>query len=141
MLRPFVDVLLWAAVLVIVFYPVHQRLTKRLGRPGLSAVISSLLVTIAVVAPLAFVVVALTAEFTKAAQHLPGQISAALDPNAPSTGRIVGWLERYVNIQSLRSGQFLGDQLKGMGSAIVGQSIGLLGGAIGVIVKTFFVIF
>lgn len=141
MLRPFVDVLLWAAVLVIVFYPVHQRLTKRLGRPGLSALISSLLVTIAVVAPLAFVVVALTAEFTKAAQHLPAQISAALDPNAPSTGRIVGWLERYVDIQSLRSGQFLGDQLKGMGSAIVGRSIGLVGGAIGVIVKTFFVIF
>ncbi|HEX6186682.1 MAG TPA: hypothetical protein VFZ40_01270, partial [Pyrinomonadaceae bacterium] len=50
MLRPFVDVLLWAAVLVIVFYPVHQRLTKRLGRPGLSALISSFLVTIAVLA-------------------------------------------------------------------------------------------
>ena len=96
---------------------------------------------IAVLAPLAFVVVALTAEFTKAAQHLPAQISAALDPNAPMTGRIVGWLERYVDVQSLRSGQFLGDQLKGMGSAIVGQSIGILGGAIGLIVKTFFVIF
>ncbi|MGQ0761066.1 MAG: AI-2E family transporter [Acidobacteriota bacterium] len=141
MLRPFVDVLLWAGVLVIVFYPVHQRLTKRLGRPGLSALISSLLVTIAVVAPLAFVVVALTAEFTKAAQHLPAQISTALDANAPVTGRIIGWLERYVDIQSLRSGQFLIDHLKGMGSAIVGRSIGLLGGAVGVIVKTFFVIF
>jgi predicted PurR-regulated permease PerM len=141
MLRPFVDVLLWAAVLVIVFYPVHQRLSKGLRRPGLSALISSFLVTIAVLAPLAFVVVALTAEFTKAAQHLPAQISAALDANAPVTGRIVGWLERYVDIQSLRSGQFLVDQLKGMGSAIVGQSIGFLGGAIGVIVKTFFVIF
>ncbi|HEX6189643.1 MAG TPA: AI-2E family transporter, partial [Pyrinomonadaceae bacterium] len=103
--------------------------------------ISSFLVTIAVLAPLAFVVVALTAEFAKAAQHLPAQISAALDPNAPVTGRIVGWLERYVDVQSLRSGQFLVDQLKGMGSAIVGQSIGVLGGAIGIIVKTFFVIF
>src|SRR3954464_4379817 len=32
MLEPFVDVLMWAAVLVIVFYPVHQRILARLGK-------------------------------------------------------------------------------------------------------------
>lgn len=141
MLRPFVDVLLWAAVLVIVFYPVHTSLAKRVRRPGLSALISSLLVTIVVLGPLSFVVVALTTEFTKAAQHLPGQISAALDPNAPATGAIVRRIEQYVDIQALRSPQFFVDQLKGMGSAILGQSIGLVGGAISVVVKTFFVLF
>ena len=141
MLRPFVDVLLWAAVLVIVFSPVHKWLAKRLGRPGLSALLSSLLVMIVVLGPLAFVAVALTAEVTKAAQNLPAQISAALDPNSPSTGRIVGWLQRYVDLESLRAGHLPIEQLKGMGSAIVGQSIGLVGGAIGVIVKAFFVLF
>src|SRR5918992_1598760 len=141
MLRPFVDVLMWAAVLVIVFYPVHVRLAKRVRRPGLSALLSSLLVMIVVLGPLVFVAVALTAELTKAAHNLPAQISAALDPNSPSTGRIVGWLQQYVDIESLRSGHFPIEQLKGMGTAIVGQSIGLLGGAIGVIVKGFFVIF
>ena len=141
MLRPFVDVLLWATVLVIVFYPVHRWLTGRFRRPGLRALISSLLVTLIVLGPLVFVVAALTAEFTKAAQDLPAQISVALDPNAPATGRIVGWLGRYLDLESLRSGHFLVDQLKGTGSAIVSQSIGLLGGVIGVIVKAFFVIF
>src|SRR5690348_9898162 len=40
MLEPFVDVLIWAAVLVVVFYPVHQRILARLGRPGWSAALS-----------------------------------------------------------------------------------------------------
>lgn len=141
MLRPFVDVLLWAAVLVIVFYPVHLHLAKRVGRPGLSALFSSLLVMIVVLAPLVFVVAALAAEFAKAAQTLPAQISTVLDPNNPATGRVVGWLQPYVDIEGLRAGHFPVQQLQGLGSAIVGQSIGLLGGVMGVIIKVFFVIF
>jgi predicted PurR-regulated permease PerM len=96
---------------------------------------------IMVLGPLTFVIVTLAAEFTKAAQNLPAQISAVLDPNTPVTGRIVRWLEPHVDIQSLRSQPFLVDQLKGIGSSILGRSIGLVGGAIGIIVKSFFVIF
>ena len=40
MLRPFIGVLEWAAVLVIVFYPVHKRLAKKIRRRGLSALLS-----------------------------------------------------------------------------------------------------
>ena len=35
MLRPFVGVLEWATVLVIVFYPVHKLLAKRIKRRGI----------------------------------------------------------------------------------------------------------
>ena len=41
MLRPFIGVLAWAVVLVIVFYPVHQRLAVRFKRPGISALLDA----------------------------------------------------------------------------------------------------
>jgi hypothetical protein len=34
MLQPFIEVLLWAVVLVIVFYPVHRRILARTGSPA-----------------------------------------------------------------------------------------------------------
>ena len=44
MLRPFLGVLAWAIVLVIVFYPVHKQLGNRIKRRGLRAFLSCLLV-------------------------------------------------------------------------------------------------
>ena len=62
MLKPFIGVLQWATVLVIVFYPIHKRIVQRIGRRGLSAFISSLLVIVVFVTPLTFVAVALANE-------------------------------------------------------------------------------
>ena len=39
MLRPLVEVLEWAVVLVILFYSVHKRIAARIGRDSLSALI------------------------------------------------------------------------------------------------------
>src|SRR3982750_1403513 len=58
MLLPFVEVLMWAAVLAIVFYPVHLRIVRRTGRPGWAALLSCLLVVGTIVVPLAGVTVA-----------------------------------------------------------------------------------
>src|SRR5688572_31019635 len=44
MVQPFLRVILWATVLVILFYPVHKRLVQRIGRPWLAALISCALV-------------------------------------------------------------------------------------------------
>ena len=37
MLQPFFNVLLWAVVLTVVFYPMHRRIRQRTGRPSLAA--------------------------------------------------------------------------------------------------------
>ena len=39
MIQPFVGVLAWATVLVIVFYPIHRRLVQRTKKPSLSRTI------------------------------------------------------------------------------------------------------
>ncbi len=59
MLLPFINVLAWAAVLVVVFYPVHRRLVERTKRPATSALISCLLVIFVILLPLTLVTLAL----------------------------------------------------------------------------------
>jgi predicted PurR-regulated permease PerM len=70
MLKPFVAVLEWAIVLVIVFHPVHKRLVQATGRRGLSSLLSCLLVILVVVLPLGVVMVAVANEITRVLPNL-----------------------------------------------------------------------
>jgi predicted PurR-regulated permease PerM len=141
MLRPFIEVLSWAAVLVTVFYPVHKRLAARIRRPGLSALASSLLVLIVFVVPFIFLIVTLANELTGAARNLPAHAAALLEAQAPFTRRVSGWLHERLLVDGARSQAFIAEQLNNAGAALLGQSIGLIGDIIGGIFKAFFVIF
>ena len=83
MLRPFMGVVAWAGVLVIVFYPVHRRIAERTQRRSLSALISCLLVVLVVVLPLTLITAAVIHEFGKVAPNLPTN----LFPTTQSTTR------------------------------------------------------
>ncbi|MGH9971385.1 MAG: AI-2E family transporter [Pyrinomonadaceae bacterium] len=141
MLKPFVGVLGWATVLVICFYPVHRRLEKRIKRSSLSALLSCLLVILTILVPVVFVTIAVFKELSGAVQNLQAAVAYVLDPNSPVTGRMLHWLDQYVNIEQLRSEQYFIEQIKGRGGSIAGQTLGFLGGVVGVIVQMFFVIF
>lgn len=141
MLKPFVAVLAWAAVLVIVFYPVHLRLLERIKNPGLSALVSCLLVIITILVPVVLVTIAVLNELSGAMNSLQGLIAYLLDPTSPYTGRVLQWASQYVDIEQLRSGQYLFDRLKGVSGQVAGQTLGVIGGVVGAIVQIFFVIF
>jgi predicted PurR-regulated permease PerM len=141
MLQPFVGVLAWAAVLVIIFYPVHSRLVARTGRPATSALLSSLLVIVTILAPLTLITLALVNELSGVAQNLQANLSSLLDPNSRIAGPVLRWLGQYVNVDQLLSPQFIMERLKGMGGAIAGRTLGFVGGVLGVIVQAAFVVF
>src|SRR5688572_21349562 len=141
MLQPFAKLLAWAAVLVIVFYPVHRRLLARTKRPASSALLSCLLVIVTILLPATFVAIALYRELTPFAQNLQANISSLLDPNSPVTGRFLGWLGQYVDVEQLRSQEFIAEHVKGLGGAIAGRTLGFVGGVLGVVVQIFFGIF
>jgi len=141
MLQPFVEVLLWASVLVVVFYPVHKRLTARTKSPGLSAALSSLLVIATILVPLTLVTWAVVNEIANVAQSVQDNVSSLLDPNSPTTGRALKWLGKYVNVDQLRSQQYVVERLKGLSGQIAGQTLGVVGGLVGAVVEIFFVIF
>lgn len=141
MLRPFVEVLAWAAVLVIVFHPVHKRLLKRTHRPSMSALLSCLLVIFTILLPLTLITIALVHELSGFGQNLQANVSSLLDPNSPVTGRFLRWLGQYIDLEQLRSQEFLVERLKGMSGAIAGRTLGFVGGVVGAVVEIFFVIF
>ena len=141
MLRPFIGVLGWAAVLVIVFYPVHKRLAKKIKRRGLSALISSLVVIFVVLLPLTFLTMALANELASAARNLPVQVNQLVESQAPVTGRVSKWIQEHAAVETQRSQEFIAEQLKGAGAALLGQSLGLMENILSGILKIFFVIF
>lgn len=141
MLQPFVAVLAWAAVLVIVFYPIHQRLLKRLKKPSLSALLSCILVILTILVPVVLVTIAVLNEFSGAMNNLQATIAYLLDPNSPYTGRVLRWVGQYLNIEQVRSGQYLLERLQGVSGQLAGRTLGVIGGVIGAIVQMFFVVF
>jgi predicted PurR-regulated permease PerM len=141
MVKPFVGVIAWAAVLVIVFYPVHTRIVKRTRRPALSALLSCVLVVLVVLIPVVLITLAVARELSTALQNLQAGIQYILDPNSRFTGPILNWLSRYIDITQLQSDAYLVEQLKGMSGSIAGRTLGFLGGVVSVVVQTFFVLF
>lgn len=142
MLQPIVEVLLWAVVLVIVFYPIHRRIVARTGSPGWSAVISCLLVMVTILLPLSLVTFAVVKQISGVAQYIQSNSATLLDPNSPVIGRLYDWLGQYVpDIGQTNPSQFLAERLKNLSGAIAGRTIGFVGGAVGVVVEVFFVIF
>lgn len=141
MVRPFVGVITWATVLVIVFYPVHKRIVKRTGKPAISALISCALVILVILVPVALITIAVVNELSGAVQNFQAALNYVLNPESPIAGRILGFLSRYVDVSKFQSDEYLLAQLKGISGSLAGQTLGFLGGLVSVIVQMFFVIF
>ena len=144
MLLPFINVLAWAVVLVVVFYPVHRRLVARTNRPATSAIISCLLVILVILLPLSLITLALVREVSGAAQGLQHQFNAILDPGSAigrTAARIVGWLGNFIDVEQLRDPQSIQERLQQVAGSVAQRTLGLVGGALGVVVQIFFIIF
>jgi predicted PurR-regulated permease PerM len=89
--QPFLSPLGWAAVLAIVFYPMHERLERRWGAGG-SAAITTAAVTVLVVGPMLLIMAAFIRE------AMDGAVSLQ---DAVAEGRL-GWIERGWRSLALR---------------------------------------
>lgn len=141
MLRPFLGVLAWAIVLVIVFYPVHKQLGTRIKRRGLHALLSCLLVVLVIVLPLTVLTMAVVEELGKAVPNLPSQAAEMANNQTPLLGRVSEWLHNRFGIDTLRLQEFLIQQVRNSGQRLLGASFNLVGNIVSSIIKAFFVIF
>jgi len=90
--EPFLSALGWAAILVIFFYPMHQRLTKRLS-PAQASVVSTLAVTVLLIAPAIF----LTTMFVRQAVSISrGVQHSFLEQHAPAIAAAWSWIAHHV---------------------------------------------
>lgn len=141
MVQPFLGVIAWATVLVIVFYPVHKRLARRIRQPSLAALVSCALVILIILVPIALVTLAVFKELANAVQSMQSAANYILDPNSRFTGPILNFLSHYVDVSQLYSEEFLVERLRGVSGQLAGRTLGFLGGLAGVIVQMFFVVF
>lgn len=141
MLRPFIGVLEWAIVLVVIFYPVHRRLASRIRRPGLSALLSCLLVVVIVLLPLTLLIMAVAEELAKVVPNLPGQLSQLLTTQSSLVGRVSEWIQRRFGVDTLRSQEFMIEQIRRTSEFLLGYFLNLVGNVLGGVVKALFVVF
>jgi predicted PurR-regulated permease PerM len=143
MIDPFFDVLLWAAVLAVVFYPMHRRLRDRIRKATPAAALSTVLVVLLILLPVTFISVAVVHELSGVAQSFqtPGQGWNVTVP-APVT-RAIGWIGKYVDIdvdkESAR--KFIADRMQTWGSALAASTLVVVGGAVGAITQMALVVF
>jgi predicted PurR-regulated permease PerM len=141
MIKPFLGVVAWAIVLVIVFYPVHTRLARRIRRPGLRALLSCLLVVLIIVIPLTVLTTLIAQELAQVIPNLPSQISHLLNSPTSPLGRVSDWLQTRFGIDTVNSKAFVVDHLKQSSDLLLGSSVNFLRNIAGGIVRAFFVLF
>ena len=141
MLKPFIGVLGWAIVLVIVFHPVHRRLTRKIRQRGFSALLSCSLVILIVVLPLTLLAIAAAQEFASVIPNLPATMAEFMSSRTPLLGKISAWLQVRFGIDTFRSQEFLIEQLKRSSEFLLGFLWNLVGNIAGGILKAFLVVF
>ena len=140
MISPFVEVLLWAGVLVVVFYPVHQHILRRVRGPNLAALLSCVLVAVTILAPVTLVTLAIAREAVHAADNLEAGINRLLAPDS----RFHHYVDRWVDIGDFKAGEWkaaLVQSVQDKGGTIAGQTFAILGRVLGAVIKIFFVVF
>src|SRR5262249_52866201 len=141
MLLPFVNVLAWASVLVVLFYPIHKRLVALTKLPALSALLSTGVVIAVIVLPLRLLTLGVAKEIGEVAKDAQEFFRSLFDPSSPVIGRIMSWLGRRVDLSHLDLQRYLLERLENIGGAIAGRTLGLLGGVVGALFQVFFTVF
>jgi predicted PurR-regulated permease PerM len=139
MLQPFVGVLLWAIVLVVVFYPAHRKLVSWTGSPGSAAALSTLLVIVTILLPVVLVSYAVARELRGAVENFQGGLGHVLE--IPAIQPVLRWLDQYIDIDAWRSGDYVSENLQALSAAIAGPTLLLVGGVVNALVQTLLVVF
>jgi predicted PurR-regulated permease PerM len=143
MFQPFLTVLMWAAVLAVVFYPMHRRIRAETRRPTVAAAISTLLVVLFILLPVTFITVAVVRELTQVAQSFQAPDHTWNVPVPSAVTRLLEWAGQYVDIDIDRESarKFLAERMQTWGATLAASTLMLVGGAVGAITQTLLVVF
>ncbi len=141
MLQPFLNVLLWASVLVVVFYPMHSRIRSRTGSATAAAAASTLLVVVLILFPVTLLTIAVVRELTGAAAHLQGGSELFSHGGTPLLSWLLDRVGEYVDIDRETARQFIAERMQLWGAALAGSTLVVVGGVVGAVVQTGLVVF
>lgn len=141
LLRPFFNVLLWATVLAVVFYPMHRRIRTRFRQPAVAAGVSTVLVIVFILLPVTFITVAIVQELRGAAATFQSDMENFSPGSLPWLGWAVDRLDDYVQIDPQEARKFVVERIQTWGAALAGSTLIVVGGAVGAIVQMVLVVF
>lgn len=147
-LRPLAEPIVWALILAFLLYPLHQRLTRRLGNsPRASAGIITGLTPVAIFVPLVLLAIAFANQISGITTSIAGggglfDVSAWIDPDRHP--RIAGWAESIAarfNMRLTDLREYLQQSAGEYGSAIARSSGALFLGTAMVVLQFFVMLF
>lgn len=134
MLWPFVTAIISALVLAVLAYPAHVRLRKRIPHGPAAAFLSTAILLVLVVLPLAALSVALFNSIQSHAGLVADHVTTFLEPG----GRARAWLDRisgYLGTGGDGVEQTIRNQLEELGRFLAGRTVGILSGLGGGLVQ------
>jgi predicted PurR-regulated permease PerM len=141
-LRPFFNVIAWSSIFAISFYPLHQWLVAKTGRPSLSALVSSVLVVFAILIPLLIITVLAVNQFLALRDYLNQVFADGFDiVTFEPVRRASEWLVRRAGLDPARILATIGDYAGTIGGLAAGYSLAFATNITGAIVSFFFVVF
>lgn len=142
-LKPFLSVLLWASVLTLVFYPAHAWWLRRLGRPSLAAFVSTMLVITTIIVPVVLVSSAVIRQLQGVATTAQGQVTAMIaDPaQTERLQELFALAYEYLGVEEAQVREGLQQAATNASQFLVQGTVNVLGGALGFVLSTFFVMF
>jgi predicted PurR-regulated permease PerM len=141
-IAPFINVIAWSLVLAVSFYPLHERLVRRTRRPSLSALVSSLLVVVTILIPVAFVAALAINELLALRGYLGQASSGALDLRVFAPLReAADWLLRRAGIDPARLVETLSQHASQLGQLAAAYGLAFATNLTGAVVSFVFVIF
>jgi len=137
MLEPFVSVLLWATVLVIIFFPAYEWIAAKAKHPSLSAILAILLVMATVIIPFVLISIAVANQLTHLLNNMQSMAEHLMsDPvQGDKIRKLFETAKGYVNLESLK------EQIGRISHSALSGTINVVGGVIGTVVKIFFILF
>jgi predicted PurR-regulated permease PerM len=142
MLQPFINVVLWAAVLAVVFFPLHRRIHERIGSPSGAAIVSTLLVVVLILLPVSFITVAVVRELAGAADNIQGGIQRmSTAATIPGLGWVIERTRDYVYIDPVAAQKFIAERAQAIAGTLAASTLVMVGGVAGAIVQMVLVVF
>lgn len=143
MFQPFIPVILWSSILVIIFYPLYQWFRKKFkGNHPISAILSILIAFATFIVPMLLVAAAVMAEITSIVGVTLDKLGDEI--NNPQGGQLMNlynFINSYVNIQEFVKPEDLKNYVNSISGTVFQTTLGLLGGVAGAIINIFLSIF
>jgi predicted PurR-regulated permease PerM len=143
MLRPFLSVLVWSALLAILYYPAYRFVLRQVKRPWAAATLSLLLVIATVMLPVAFVTTAVVREFTSFASWAQDAL-LQLRTDPATAARFAEWKKaaaHYIDADALLDPEKITPVLQALSQALLARSAGFVGGLVGMLTSAVFGLF